>query len=64
MTPNRRVSNRGPLRSARYAAKAGAGAGPGSHGSGIRGANRTVCSDPHIPHRCRAEEETIAQFSQ
>ena len=64
MTPNRRVSKRGPPQLAHYAAEARAGIGPGSHGSGIRGANRTICSDPHNPQRCRAEDETISQFSQ
>ncbi len=61
---NRRVSNRGSQRFARYAAKVRVGAGPGSHGSGIKGAIRTILSDPQRPHRCRAEDETIVQFSQ
>jgi hypothetical protein len=47
-----------------YATSASAGTGPGFHGSGSRGPNRTICSDPHNPQRCRAEDETILQFSQ
>jgi hypothetical protein len=48
----------------RYAVMARAGTGPGFHGSGIKGAIRTILSDPQRPHRCRAEDETIVQFSQ
>ena len=48
----------------RYAVMARAGTGPGSHGSGIKGAIRTILSDPQRPHRSQAEEETILQFSQ
>ena len=64
MTQNRRVSDRGSQQPDGYAADASAGTGPGSHGSGIKGANRTILSEPQRPHRCRAEEETILQFSQ
>jgi len=48
----------------RYAANAAAGVGPGSHGSVSSGASPTVLSDPQRPHRRRAEDETILQFSQ
>jgi hypothetical protein len=61
---NRQLSKRGSLRLVRYAAMARASIGPGSHGSGIKGAIRTILSDPQRPHRCRAEDETIVQFSQ
>jgi hypothetical protein len=61
---NRQLSVRGSQRLVRYAVKASAGAGPGSHGSGMRGAIRTILSDPQRPHRCLAEDETISQFSQ
>jgi hypothetical protein len=47
-----------------YAARTAAGAGPGSHGSGIKGTNRVICSDPQSPQRCLAEVETVWQFSQ
>ena len=61
---NRQLSKRGSQRLVRYAAMARAGIGPGFHGSGIKGAIRTSLSDPQRPHRCRAEDETILQFSQ
>ena len=61
---NCQLSERGSLRSVRYAANASAETGPGSHGSGIKGASRTILPDPQRPHRCRAEDETILQFSQ
>ena len=61
---NRQLSKRGPPQLARYAAEARAGIGPGSHGSGIRGANRAIRSDPQRPHRSRPEDEIIVQFSQ
>jgi len=61
---NRQLSERGVQRLVRYAAMARAGIGPGFHGSGIKGAIRTILSDPQRPHRCRVEDETILQFSQ
>jgi hypothetical protein len=61
---NRQLSKRGSQRLVRYAVMARAGTGPGFHGSGIKGAIRTILSDPQRPHRCRAEDETIVQFSQ
>jgi hypothetical protein len=36
----------------------------GSHGSGIKGTNRAICSDPQSPQRCLVEVETVWQFSQ
>ena len=61
---NRQLSERRSQLFVRYAAMARDGIGPGSHGSGIKGAIRKILSDPQRPHRCRAEEETIVQFSQ
>jgi len=59
-----RVSNRGSLRSTHYAANASAGTVPGSRGVGIKGAIWTILSDPHRPHLCLAEDETMLQLSQ
>ena len=61
---NRQLSERGSQRLVRYAAMASAGIGPGSHGSGIKGASRTILSDPQRPHRWLADDETVLQFSQ
>jgi hypothetical protein len=44
--------------------EAAGGGDPGSGGHEKRIASPTILSDPQTPHRCRAEEEIILQFSQ
>jgi hypothetical protein len=47
-----------------YAANAGDGAGPGSHGDVTMGASSMICSEPQTPHRFPLDVETVSQFSQ